>query len=136
MAVVVKDRVCRQCGAVFQGGPRALYCPACREERRHDADRRHKSKGTMRPLGSTDSCAVCGKPYIVNSARQKYCPDCAYEAVRAVDRPASRAWNQAHKETYYPAKNAKRNAERAANPEPVREKELAYRKKRRESKKS
>lgn len=136
MAVVVKDRVCRQCGAVFQGGPRAWYCPACREERRHDADRRHKSKGTMRPLGSTDICTVCGKPYTVKSARQKYCPACAYEAVRAVDRPESRAWNQSHKDTYYPAKNAKRNAERAVNPEPVREKERAYRKKRRESKKS
>ena len=136
MAVVVKDRTCRQCGSTFAGGPRAWYCPACREERHHDADRRHKSKGTMRPLGSTDICIVCGKPYTVKSSRQKYCPACSYEAVRAVDRPASREWNQSHKDTYYPAKNAKRNAERAENPEPVREKERAYRKKRRESKKS
>ena len=89
MAVVIKDRVCRQCGAVFQGGPRAWYCP-----------------------------------------------ECAYDAVREVDRPASRAWNQAHKDTYYPAKNAKRNAERAVNPELVRSKERAYRQKRRDSKKS
>ena len=44
--------------------------------------------------------------------------------------------NQAHKDTYYPAKNAKRNAERAENPELVREKERAYRQKRRNSEKS
>ena len=136
MAVVVKDRVCRQCGAVFPGGPRAWYCPACRSERQREQNRRHKANGTDRPLGSTDYCAVCGKPYIVNSARQRYCADCAYEAVRAVDRPASRAWNQAHKDTYYPAKNAKRNAKRAVNPELVRSKERAYSQKRRDSKKS
>ena len=136
MAVVVKDRVCRQCGAVFRGGPRAWYCPSCREERQRESSRRYKAKGPDRPLGSTDYCAVCGKPYIVNSARQRYCADCAYDAVRAVDRPASRAWNQAHKDTYYPAKNAKRNAERAENPELVREKERAYRQKRRNSEKS
>ena len=133
MAVVVKDRVCRQCGAIFQGGPRAWYCPDCRSGRQREQGRRYKAKGPDRPLGSTDTCMVCGKTYTVNSARQKYCPDCAYEAVRAADRPASRAWNQAHKDTYYPAKNAKRNAERAANPELVREKEMAYRKKHRES---
>ena len=136
MAVVVKDRVCRQCGAVFRGGPRAWYCPSCREERQRESSRRYKAKGPDRPLGSTDYCAVCGKPYIVNSARQRYCADCAYEAVRAVDRPASRAWNQAHKDTYYPAKNAKRNAERAENPDPVREKERTYRQRRRNNKKS
>lgn len=136
MAVVVKDRVCRQCGAVFRGGPRAWYCPSCREERQRESSRRYKAKGPDRPLGSTDYCAVCGKPYIVNSARQRYCADCAYDAVRAVDRPASRAWNQAHKDTYYPAKNAKRNAQRAADPDPVREKEGTYRQRQRDSKKS
>lgn len=136
MAVVIKDRVCRQCGAVFQGGPRAWYCPECRADRAREASRRHKSKGTIRPLGSLDNCSVCGKPYVVKSARQKYCPECAYDAVREVDRPASRAWNQAHKDTYYPAKNAKRNAERAVTPELVRSKERAYRQKRRDSKKS
>lgn len=136
MAVVVKDRVCRQCGAVFPGGPRAWYCPSCRRERQREASRRHKANGTSRALGSTDLCMVCGKPYTVNSGQQKYCPDCAYDAVRAVDRQASRAWNHAHKDTYYPTKNAKRKAERAANPEPIREKDRVYRQKRRESKKS
>ena len=133
MAVVVKDRTCRQCGSTFAGGPRAWYCPACREERAKESGRRYKASGAFRPLGSTDICTICGKPYTVNSARQKYCPDCAYEAVRAADRPASKAWNEAHKETYYQAKNAKRNAERAANPEAVRAKEREYREKRRKN---
>ena len=110
MAVVVKPRICRQCGAVFDGGPRAWYCPACRLVRSREADARKRKKGrkAARPLGGIDKCTVCGKEYVVKSGRQKYCPDCAYEAVRKVDRPASRAWNQANKETYYPARNEKR----------------------------
>lgn len=131
MAVVVKDRTCRQCGAVFSGGPRAWYCPSCRAERSKESNRRYKESGASRPLGSTDICTVCGKPYTVKSARQKYCLACAYEAVRAADRIASKEWNEAHKETYYPAKNAKRNAERAANHEAVRAKEREYKARRR-----
>jgi hypothetical protein len=136
MAVVVKDRTCRQCGAIFMGGPRAWYCPVCRTARAKQSKQRYLASGPSRPLGSIDYCKVCGNPYTVNSARQKYCPDCAYEAVRSVDRPASRAWNQAHKETYYPARNAARNAERAANPEAIRDKERAYREKQRKNKQS
>lgn len=132
MAVVVKPRVCRQCGAVFDGGPRAWYCPACRTERTRDANRRYRAKGRKadRTLGSTDKCVRCGQDYIVKSSRQKYCPSCAYEAVREADRPMSRAWNQAHKETYYPDRNAKRRAERARDPEAARAKEREYRAKR------
>ena len=110
--VVVKERVCRQCGARFEGGPRAWYCPDCRAERKKEAARRCREKGKAdRPLGSTDYCERCGKPYTVKAARQRYCPDCAYEAVREADRPASIAWNREHKDSYYPAKNAKRRAQ-------------------------
>lgn len=125
MAVVVKSRVCRQCGAIFDGGPRAWYCPACRAERAREADRRRRAKGRKadRPLGSIDKCVRCGNDYVVKSSRQKYCPACAYDGCREADRPMSRAWNQAHKETYYPDRNAKRRAERARDPEAVRSKE-------------
>lgn len=127
MASVVLPRTCRQCGAVFDGGPRAWYCPACRIERKKESKSRMRKKGKAdRPLGSVDQCTVCGKDYIVKSARQKYCPDCAYEAVRAADRPMSKKWNQEHKETYYPARNAKRNQERKEHPEIIRAKENAY----------
>lgn len=125
---VVRDRTCRQCGKVFPGGPRAWYCPACRQVRRKEANARYQAKGRKadRPIGSTDKCVRCGKAYNVNSARQRYCPDCAYEGTREADRPASKAWNQAHKATYYPQRNAKRRAARAAAPEPIRQKENAY----------
>lgn len=114
MAVVIKARICRQCGASFAGGPRAWYCPQCRAARKKDASARFRRKGRKadRPLDSIDRCVRCGAEYAVKSARQKYCPGCAYEAVREVDRPASRAWNQDHKDTYYPAKNAKRRKDR------------------------
>lgn len=71
MSNVVRPRTCRQCGTTFEGGPRAWYCPACRELRRREAQAKYREKG------------------------------------RKADRPMSRAWNQAHKDTYYPAKNAK-----------------------------
>ena len=125
MSVVVKPRTCRQCGVVFDGGPRAWYCPECRQKRKQDANANFRKKGRKadRPIGSTDNCVRCGAEYIVNSARQKYCHACAYEAIRDADRPASRAWNQSHKQTYYPEKNAKRNKQRAENPELVRAKD-------------
>ena len=128
MAVVVLPRTCRQCGTIFPGGPRAWYCPVCREARQKEASARFRAKGRIpqRAIGSVDKCTRCGKEYIVNSARQKYCPECAYEGVREADRPASRKWNQDHKATYYPAKNAKRNAQRKEDPVPIRAKENAY----------
>lgn len=88
----MRPRTCRQCSKVFDGGPRAWYCPDCRAERQREANRRQREKGTVRPLGSTDLCEVCGKPYIVKSARQRYCPDCAAEAVKAADNAQGRAY--------------------------------------------
>ena len=90
----IRDRVCRQCGRTFPGGPRAWYCPECRAERRRESAERQRKRGTRRPIGSIDLCEVCGGEYVVNSARQRYCPACAREAIRAVDRQHSRAWNE------------------------------------------
>ena len=84
---VMSPRTCRQCGAVFQGGPRAWYCPECREERRRARDREYKRVGKpARPLGSADLCARCGQEYIVKNGRQMYCPECAEIAVREKER--------------------------------------------------
>lgn len=115
MAVVIKTRICRQCGANFEGGPRAWYCPACRAERRREANALFRNKGRKanRPLGSVDKCVRCGAEYVVNSALQKYCPACAHDGGREADRPASRRWNQEHKETYYPDRNKKRRKARS-----------------------
>lgn len=94
----IRDRVCRQCGATFPGGPRAWYCPSCREERRREADRRHKRNGTSRPIGSTDTCKRCGKEYIVEGGRQLYCKDCGEIAVKDTVRAHKRDYNAANRD--------------------------------------
>lgn len=91
-STTIRDRICRTCGATFPGGPRAWYCPDCRAARKKEAERRHKRCGAVRKIGSADICTVCGKPYTVASGLQKYCPDCAPDAVMAIDRAQSRAW--------------------------------------------
>lgn len=92
-ATTIRPRTCRQCGAIFDGGPRAWYCPECRKIREKESAKRYRDNGPTRPLGSIDRCSVCGKEYVVNSARQRYCPVCAPEAIREVDREASKKWN-------------------------------------------
>lgn len=89
-------RTCRQCGAEFMGGPRAWYCPDCRMIRRKEAKaryRQNKRAGKSIVIGQTiGRCEICGKEFIYQSARQRYCPDCAPEAVKKVDREQSRGW--------------------------------------------
>ena len=105
---VIRDRICRQCGTVFSGGPRAWYCPSCREDRRREADRRHKRLGTLRQLGSTDICIRCGSEYTVESARQKYCKQCAPGAVRETVRSHKRDYYNDNREHINNHKNAMR----------------------------
>ena len=88
----VKDRVCRQCGTTFPGGPRAWYCQSCRLDRRREADRRHHKTGAARPIGSTDTCAICGAEYVVDGPRQRYCKDCADSATKDAVRAHKREY--------------------------------------------
>lgn len=97
---VMRQRTCRQCGAVFEGGPRAWYCPACRYERKKARDRECKRNGPARPIGSIDRCVVCGAEYTVESGNQRYCPDCAAEAIKAADRAAALEYYTGHKEQF------------------------------------
>jgi len=99
--MAIYDRVCRQCGLTFKGGPRAWYCPACRAERdrkRSNEFLKKKKLGNVRPLGSTDKCERCGAEYIVNSGLQKYCPTCAPIALKELDNQQSREYIKAHPE--------------------------------------
>ena len=82
---VYGNRICRECGMIFEGGPRAWYCPECRHERRKRRDVERKNRPSKRPLGSKDICENCGKEYIVNCGLQKYCPDCQKEMHRKID---------------------------------------------------
>nr|DAW46093.1 MAG TPA: putative transcriptional regulator [Caudoviricetes sp.] len=91
----IRPRVCRECGQTFSGGPRAWYCPECRAERKKEQKHRYQTAGAVRPIGSTDVCVRCGKEYTVSNGLQKYCPDCAVEAVRAVVAAHKREYNRA-----------------------------------------
>lgn len=98
-STTICTRVCRTCSAEFPGGPRAWYCPDCREQRKKKQTldyHRCKAAGKTRPIGSEDICIICGKPYIVNSGRQRYCPECAPGAWAEADRQQGRAWYAAN----------------------------------------
>ena len=97
--------MCAQCGAAFQGGPSARWCPACRLERRRARDREYKRRGPARKLGSVQICERCGGEYILDAGLQRYCPGCAEEAVRENRLPKKRIAQRA-----YDPDHAKRNA--------------------------
>lgn len=90
---VVKIRVCEDCGTEFYGGPRAKRCTICADIAKKESMRRHSKRGTMRPLGSMDKCAICGAMYSVQSGRQKYCSE-------ACQRTGVLAWQREHKKGY------------------------------------
>lgn len=93
-STTLRPRTCRTCGDIFPGGPRAWYCPDCRTEREKARKRKYRAYGFSRHLGDIDNCVVCGKEYVVCSGSQKYCTDCAPEAVREIDREQSIRWNR------------------------------------------
>ena len=95
------NRICRQCGASFKGGPRAWYCEPCRAERARERQRKASSK-QIRPLGSTDICIVCKKEYIVNGGMQKYCTDCAPIQIKINDRKQGLQYYHANKDIINP----------------------------------
>lgn len=104
---VVKIRICQDCGVEFFGGPRAKRCPGCAYKAQQETNRRHKKRGTMRPLGSMDKCAVCGKEYTVVSGRQKYCS-------KICQRKSILEWQKQHKKNYHKisGQNIKKQARR------------------------
>lgn len=96
---IIRDRTCIICGAKFKGGPRALYCEKCKKDVKKERDKACKARqkaGKTRKLGSKALCEVCGKEYVVKAGTQKYCENCAYEAVRKIDREQSKMWNAAN----------------------------------------
>lgn len=74
---VIRERTCKICGASFTGYPRSFFCPSCSAERKKQQKKIYNRRQPARPLGSVDTCESCGKQYIVNSGRQRYCPECA-----------------------------------------------------------
>ncbi len=96
---VLRDRICDSCGVAFVGYPRSKYCPSCRYERKKADSRAHKQRerrGQTRKIGSESICEICGKPYTVESGRQRYCPDCAPAAISENVRAQKRAYMADH----------------------------------------
>lgn len=105
--MAIYERICRECGVTFQGGPRAWYCPECRKRRERERARK-RSKDPARKLGSTDLCENCGAEYIVQSGLQKYCKKCKPIMHKALDRRQSLDYYNTHKDDINPRRNAAR----------------------------
>lgn len=109
----LRTRTCQTpgCGKTFPGGPRAWFCPVCREDRSKEASARYKRRrreGLVRELGSTDQCEVCGRDYEVTGGAQRYCPSCAPEAIKAVDARQGLEYYRANTEQINPARKIAR----------------------------
>ena len=79
---VVRERICKICGTSFMGYPRSFFCPECSKKRKKQQKKIYNQRNPERPLGSVDTCKLCGKQYIANSGMQKYCPECSKEQVQ------------------------------------------------------
>lgn len=100
-------RTCRECGCTFKGGPRAWYCPKCRDERQKEADRKFKARkraGDVIPIGSIIKCKECGSDIIKNSGSQLYCEKCAEKHLKEVDNAQSLEWKRNNPERYKQSK--------------------------------
>lgn len=106
--MAIYDRVCQTCGTNFKGGPRAIYCPNCRAERKRLQKQKYNASGFSRKLGDTDKCVMCGEPYIIKSGLQKFCPDCSKLHSIVTDRNRAIAYYRANSATINPKRNARR----------------------------
>ena len=108
---MIQERLCKECGCSFQGGPRAYYCIICRAERQRIASAKNKAlarKGLVRKLGSADTCERCKKAYTVNSGLQRFCPVCRPEHTLEYDRGTSLPFYHDHKDDINPIRNERR----------------------------
>lgn len=75
-------KICQSCGKEFEGARNSRYCPECARTRRIlSCYRYYHNRANARKIGSIDKCEFCGKEYVVNNGKQRYCPDCTKKAV-------------------------------------------------------
>ena len=67
---------CSECGELFVGTPHSKYCPDCARIHRNAVTAKWRTQGPKRKLGSIDKCEACGKEYIVEGGKQRYCKAC------------------------------------------------------------
>ncbi len=95
---VYREHNCIDCGRQFMGYPKSKRCPECQAKINRERNKKYKKNGPERKLGGEDFCQNCGKPYIVNSGRQKYCPECAEIVVRETLNKGKREWIKEHRD--------------------------------------
>lgn len=113
---VYREQTCIDCGKPFYGHIRSKRCSACRQERQQRLHRENSARtraGKTRKIGSTDSCEMCGKPYIVTGGLQRYCKKCAPIAIaeniraKARERVAEYYRDETHREEKAEARRTK-----------------------------
>lgn len=93
----ILPRICKTCGISFLGGPRAFYCPECRQKRIKEQNKRYKDRkkhSYIIPLGSVIQCESCGCDIIKCSGLQRFCKQCAKKHLKIIDNKQSLAWNK------------------------------------------
>lgn len=110
---MMQTRICKTCGSVFDGGPRAWYCVPCRTLRARDRNVRYKKTGPRRAIGSTDQCERCHNTYVVTGGLQRFCPDCKPIHNAEYDRNRAMPKYEANKERLNPIRYARRRREPA-----------------------
>lgn len=121
---IYNNRICKECGIIFSGGPRAWYCPKCRQIRERERTEKYRREGFSRQIGSIDYCKNCGKQYIVNGGNQKYCADCKEEMLRKIDNEQGTKYY--HERVDKEEKNRKRRLRYSKTPEFYRIKKRKY----------
>lgn len=127
--VVPREKVCQDCGAVFISHPIAKRCPDCRMAAMAERIKGVQwNAGKSRRIGSTDTCAVCGQPYIVNSGMQRMCASCSAQKKLDNNRACyHRAMQQdGAREKFNERRREKKKAEREAKGRICRQCGLAY----------
>lgn len=108
---MIQDRQCLTCKNAFKGGPRAYYCPTCRDDRSKQtkaAYRARKQAGNVREIGSHDICKRCGEEYTVEGGQQRFCPECQPIHAAEYDRKTSLPFYHENKERINPTRNMNR----------------------------
>lgn len=111
-------KICKSCGVEFEGGPRAIYCPSCREKRKKAQAKQARDRvkaGTTRKIGQEYPCEICGAPYILNSGLQRFCKKCAAEHLAHAEKILSKARVEKNRDKVNSERRAKRKSERENN---------------------
>lgn len=96
---MLKRHTCVSCGAAFDGGPTARFCPVCRvkRQRRHTREyEQRKQRGLVREIGSTDKCERCGNTYTVTGPNQRFCSKCGAKHTKERVKKYSRQYYLQH----------------------------------------